>query len=121
MGVIVFIIKLSELGSDRSQDDAVCCRRLLIFLDQGNISKLRRRPQTFYWTRMDCQCNLCIIQVWTKLKSSNCKKKMYYKKQLPNSRFQILPSIENLVWLYIWGVVCLYAIFRNVEKPADVV
>ena len=23
-----------------------------------------------------------------------------------NHRFQILPLIENLEWLYIWGVVC---------------
>ena len=41
----VFIQKLSELGSDRSQDDAVCRRRLSIFLNQGNINKRRRRPQ----------------------------------------------------------------------------
>ena len=31
VGVIVFILKLSELGSDHSQDDAVCRRRLFIF------------------------------------------------------------------------------------------
>ena len=37
--MIVFLLKLSELGSDRSQDDAVCRRRLFIFLDQDNISK----------------------------------------------------------------------------------
>ena len=40
VGVIVFLLKLSELGSDRSQDDAVCPRRLFIFLNQGNISKI---------------------------------------------------------------------------------
>ena len=74
VGVIVFIIKLSELESDRSQDDDVCSRRLLIFLDQGNISKLPRRPQTCFWTWLDSQRTLCIIQVWTKLKSSNCDK-----------------------------------------------
>ena len=38
--MIVFLLKLSELGSDRSQDDAVCRRRLFIFLSQGNISKI---------------------------------------------------------------------------------
>ena len=27
-------------------------------------------------------------------------------KKLPNSRFQILPLIENQEWLYILGVVC---------------
>ena len=37
--VFAFLLKLSELGSDRSQDDAVCRRRLFIFLNQGNISK----------------------------------------------------------------------------------
>ena len=30
---------------------------------------------------------------------------------LPNSRFQILPLIENLEWPYIWGVVCLLLLF----------
>ena len=29
--MFVFILKLSELGSDRSQDDPVCRRRLSIF------------------------------------------------------------------------------------------
>ena len=80
--MIVFIIKLSEVGSDRSQDDAVCRRRLVIFLDQGNISKLRRRPQTRFWTWMDSQRILCINHMWTKLKTqivtklknSNCDK-----------------------------------------------
>jgi hypothetical protein len=43
--MFVFILKLSELGSDRSQDDHVCRRRLSIFLNQGNINKRRRRPQ----------------------------------------------------------------------------
>ena len=38
--MIVFLLKLSELGSDRSQDDAVCRQRLFIFLNQGNISKI---------------------------------------------------------------------------------
>ena len=37
--MIVFIQKLSELGSDRSQDGAVSPWRLSIFLSQGNISK----------------------------------------------------------------------------------
>ena len=46
VGMIVFILKISELGSDRYQDDAAGHRRLFIFLDQGNISKLCRRPQT---------------------------------------------------------------------------
>ena len=33
---------------------------------------------------------------------------------LPNSRFQIFPLIENMEWLYIWGVVCCsYAIVRR--------
>ena len=58
VGVIVFIFKLSELGSDHSQDDAVYRRRLFIFLDQGNISKLHRCPQTHFWTRMDSQRTL---------------------------------------------------------------
>ena len=38
-GMIVFIQKLSELGSDRSQDSAVSPWRLSIFLSQSNISK----------------------------------------------------------------------------------
>ena len=42
--MFVFILKFSELGCDRDQDDTVCRRRLSIFLDQGNINK-RRRPQ----------------------------------------------------------------------------
>ena len=50
VGVIVFILKLSELGSDHSQGDAVCHRRLFIFLNQGNISKFRHCPQTHFWT-----------------------------------------------------------------------
>ena len=37
--MIVFIQKLSELGSDRSKDGAVSPWRLSIFLRQGNISK----------------------------------------------------------------------------------
>ena len=43
--MFVFIQKNSELGCDRAQDDAVCRRRLSIFLDQGNLNKRRRRPQ----------------------------------------------------------------------------
>ena len=35
----VFIHKLSELGSDRSQDVAMSPWRLSIFVSQGNISK----------------------------------------------------------------------------------
>ena len=31
--------------------------------------------------------------------------RLLLKPFLPNSRFQILPLIENLEWLYIWGVV----------------
>ena len=37
--MIVFIQKLSELGSDRSQDVAMSPWRLSIFVSQGNISK----------------------------------------------------------------------------------
>ena len=39
VGMIVFIRKLSELGSDRPQYSAVSPWRLSIFLSQGNISK----------------------------------------------------------------------------------
>ena len=37
--MIIFIQKLSELGSDRSKDSAVSPWRLSIFVSQGNISK----------------------------------------------------------------------------------
>ena len=39
VGMTVFIQKLSELGSDRSQDVAMSPWRLSIFVSQGNISK----------------------------------------------------------------------------------
>ena len=65
VGMIVFILKFSELGSDRSQDDAVCHWRMFIFLDEGNISKLRRHLKTCFWTRMYSQRTLCINQVCT--------------------------------------------------------
>ena len=58
--MFVFIQKLSELGSDCSQDDAVCRRRLSIFLDQGNINKRRRSPQICSG-RGWCLSVLCVL------------------------------------------------------------
>ena len=47
----VFFQKLFECGSDPSQDDTMCRRRLSIFLGQGNMGKIRRRTKTTFLTR----------------------------------------------------------------------
>ena len=45
---------------------------------------------------------------------------MLIKQFLLNSRVQILPLIENLEWLYIWGVVpvCLFVRHRPSVRPS---
>ena len=50
--------------SGHSQDDLVCRRLSIIFMDQGNISKLHHHPQTCFLTNMDSQCNLCNNILW---------------------------------------------------------
>ena len=41
----IFIQKFSELGSNCSQYDSVCRRRLSIFFNQGHISEHCHRPK----------------------------------------------------------------------------
>ena len=45
VGMTIFIQKLSKLGSNCSQYDSMCRRRLSIFFNQGHINEHCRRPQ----------------------------------------------------------------------------
>ena len=103
----VFIRKLSELGSDRSQDVAMSPWRLSIFVSQGNISKPADPTAGAELRRADAKCVFLQGDMnfsWMLIKRLNCK--------FQGTSITILPrnSVASNVVLTLVGLLLLESV-----------
>ena len=107
VGMIVFIRKLSELGSDRPQYSAVSPWRLSIFLSQGNISKPVGPTACAGPYRTDAKC-VFLRGEWTIHACSS-------KDLTVNFKVQTWQFFKEILWLQMlswpWPVYCCWGLW----------